>query len=139
MNLVKSKKTGRIRNVISEDSHVLSMRAADGMFTLKEEGARRLRLGFEPPTLRVVVTDESVPFNREGKNVFARFVLDCDEDIRPMDEVLVVDKNDSLIAIGRTLMNREEMLSFEMGVAVKVRQGIQMDNKGPEAGYSIRI
>jgi 7-cyano-7-deazaguanine tRNA-ribosyltransferase len=124
LDLVKSKKTGKIRNVICNDEHVLSMRAGDGMFTLKIAGARRLHKGFPSPKLRVVVNKDSVEFNREGKNVFANFVLACDDDIRPMDEVLVVDQKDDLVAIGRALMNREEMLSFKKGVVVKVREGI---------------
>ncbi len=125
VDLIKSKKTGKIRNVNSDGEHVLSMRAHDGMFTLKIDGAKRLHKGFSPPRLRVVVDDDSVEFNKEGKNVFAKFVLECDEELRPMDEALVVDKNDELIAVGRALMNREEMLSFEIGIAVKIREGIK--------------
>jgi 7-cyano-7-deazaguanine tRNA-ribosyltransferase len=125
VELKKSKRTGKIRNVISEGSHVLSMRASDGMFTLKEEGARRLHRGFKSPSLRVVVEDDSVEFNREGKNVFAKFVVECDDELRPMDEALVVNKNDELVAFGRALMNREEMLAFNIGIAVKIREGIK--------------
>lgn len=125
VKLIKSKKTGKIRNVLSDEEHVLSMRASDGMFTLKIEGARKLHKGFSPPRLRVVVKNDSVHYNREGMNVFAKFVDECDEELRPMDEVLVVNKNDDLIAIGRALMNREEMLSFKIGVAVKVREGVK--------------
>lgn len=124
VELIKSKRTGKIRNVISDEKHVLSMRASDGMFTLKQEGAIRLHAGFKRPSLRVMVENDSVEFNREGKNVFAKFVVECDEEIRPMDEVLVVDKSDELVAFGRAMMNREEMLSFKIGVAVKVREGI---------------
>jgi 7-cyano-7-deazaguanine tRNA-ribosyltransferase len=125
IELVKSKKTGKIRNVISDGEHILSMRAGDGLFTLKIKGAKRLHKGFSSPRLRVIVEDDSVEFNREGKNVFAKFVVDCDEDIRPKDEILVVDKNDGLVAVGRTVMNREEMLAFNTGIAVKVREGIE--------------
>jgi 7-cyano-7-deazaguanine tRNA-ribosyltransferase len=124
VELVKSKRTGKIRNVLCNGEHVLSMRAADGMFTLKIGGARLLHRGFPPPKLRVIVEDDSVEFNRDGKNVFSKFVVDCDEGIRPQDEVLVVDKKDELIAVGRALLNREEMLSFKMGIAVRIRDGI---------------
>jgi 7-cyano-7-deazaguanine tRNA-ribosyltransferase len=127
IELVKSKKTGKIRNVISDGKHILSMRAGDGLFTLKIEGAKRLHKGFTAPNLRVVVEDDSVEFNREGKNVFAKFVVDCDEELRPRDEVLIVDKNDELVAVGRAVMNREEMLAFNMGVAVRVREGLKKD------------
>jgi 7-cyano-7-deazaguanine tRNA-ribosyltransferase len=125
VDLIKSKKTGKIRNVISDGRHILSMRAQDGMFTLKIEGAKSLHKNFPSPKLRVVVEDDSVEFNREGKNVFAKFVLECDEEIRPSDEILVVDKKDELVAVGRAVMNREEMLSYKMGIAVKVREGLK--------------
>ncbi|MBU2565317.1 MAG: tRNA-guanine(15) transglycosylase, partial [Candidatus Thermoplasmatota archaeon] len=65
--------------------------------------------------------DDAVPFIREGKNVFSKFVVECDTEIRPKDEVLIVDKKDALIGIGRAIMNRDEMLSFKKGIGVKVR------------------
>lgn len=128
VELIKSKRTGKIRNVIVDGEHALSMRASDGFFTLKVAGARRLHSAFSSPKLRVVVSNESAEFNQEGKNVFARFVLDCDENLRPMDEVLVVNEDDDLVAIGRTLMIKEEMLAFNNGLAVKVREGVKSDH-----------
>ncbi|MCK5548197.1 MAG: DUF5591 domain-containing protein, partial [Thermoplasmata archaeon] len=122
-NIIKSKTTGKIRNVLVNERHVLSMRAHDGFFTLKLEGGKVLHEHFDGPRLRVVVAGDSVEFNRDGKNVFAKFVIECDEELRPMDEVLVVDDKDNLVAVGRARMNREEMLSFKKGVAVEVREG----------------
>ncbi len=120
---VKSRKTGKIRNVYADGEHVLSLRARDGLYTLKLAGGVRLHKAFKSPRLRVLVSEESAPFNLQGKNVFAKFVMDCDEEVRPLDEVLVVDDADNLLAVGRALMNREEMLAFQRGVAVKVREG----------------
>ncbi|MDD1768648.1 MAG: tRNA guanosine(15) transglycosylase TgtA, partial [Methanomassiliicoccales archaeon] len=124
VKLVKSKTTERIRNVLLDGKHILSMRANDGFYTLRPEGAERLRSGFPSPKLRVIVDKDSAEFNREGKNVFCGFVLDCDEEIRPFDEVIVVDESDKMVAIGRAMLTREEMLAFEKGLAVKVREGI---------------
>ncbi len=124
LKIVKSKNTGKIRNVIVDGKHVASLRAEDGFFTLRIEGARRLHTYFPFPRLRVIVSDESAEFNRIGKNVFAKFIIDADENIRPGDEVIVVDENDNLVAVGKTLMNRFEMLYFTKGMAVKVREGI---------------
>jgi 7-cyano-7-deazaguanine tRNA-ribosyltransferase len=119
IKLVKSK-NGKIRNVFVNDEHVLSVRN-DGFFTLKMNGAKKLHSIFKYPKMRVVVNDDAVPFIIEGKNVFSKFVIECDEEIRPKDEVLIVDKNDSLIGVGRAVMNRDEMLSFKKGIGVKVR------------------
>ncbi|MBE3137702.1 MAG: tRNA guanosine(15) transglycosylase TgtA [Thermoplasmata archaeon] len=125
ITIIKSKRTGKIRNIICDGSHVFSMRAEDGLFTLKLDGGRRLHRGLKYPLLRVVVTDDAVPFVKEGKSVFAKFVKDCDPDLRPFDECLIVNENDTLLAVGRTLLNRDEMLAFRHGMAVKTRESVK--------------
>ncbi len=129
VELVLSPNTGRVRNVLADGEHVLSLRARDGLFTLKPAGARRMLRAVAPPGLRVVVDDDAAAFAERGNNVFARFVRDCDGGLCPLDEVAVVDARDRLVACGRTLMVREEMLAFRRGIAVRVRQGA-----GPTAG-----
>ncbi len=124
VRIVKSKKTKKIRNIYCDDKHILSMRAEDGLFTLKIEGGRILHNSFKKPFLRVVVEDDAVPFVKDGKSVFSKFVKDCDSKLRPYDECIIVDINDNLIAVGRCLLNKKEMLSFEYGMAVKTRENI---------------
>jgi len=103
------------------------MRAGDGIFTLKIAGARILHDMFPAPKMRVVVNPDSAEFNRKGKSVFAAFVIDADPNIVPDDEVLIVDEKDELCAVGRTIMTRDEMLAFNNGMAVKVREGLNND------------
>ena len=124
LQVIRSKNTGKIRNVIVDGIHIASLRAQDGFFTLRIEGAKRLHAHFPYPRLRVVVTEDSAEFNRIGKNVFSKFVVDADNNIRPGDEVLIVNERDELLAVGKTLMNRVEMLHFNKGMCVKVREGI---------------
>ena len=125
VNIVKSKKTQKIRNIYCNNIHILSMRAHDGMFTLKIGGAKLLHDLFKPPLLRVIIKKDAVPFIKEGKSVFAKFVKDCDNNLRPYDECLVVDEKDNLLAVGRCILNKFEMLSFEYGMAVKIREHIK--------------
>ncbi len=125
IKIIKSKKTGKIRNVYTNGKHVVSMRASDGFFTLKKEGGKLLHEKFLPPHLRIFIKKEAISFIRQGKNVFAKFVLECDKEIRPYDEALIVSKDDELVAIAQCIMNREEMRSFERGVAAKTREGIK--------------
>jgi len=125
ITIIKSKRTGKIRNIICDGHHVISMRAEDGLFTLKMDGGRRLHMDLKYPLLRIVVTDDAEPFVKEGKSVFAKFVKDCDPDLRPFDECLIVNENDTLLAVGRTLLNRVEMLAFHQGMAVKTRESIK--------------
>ncbi len=122
IKIKKSKTTGKIRNIYCDGKHVASMRASDGFFTLKAEGGRRLHDFFSYPKMRVVVAREAVPFIKEGRNVFAKFVTDACRELRPYDEALIVSEDDELLAVGQCLMNREEMLDFERGVAVKTRE-----------------
>jgi 7-cyano-7-deazaguanine tRNA-ribosyltransferase len=123
VELVTSKRTRRIRNVLVDGAHILSLRAQDGLYTLKWKGGQRLHNAMESPRLRVVVETDAGAFNRKGRSVFAKFVLEADPELRPWEEVLVVDEEDELLAVGRALMNREEMLAFSVGQAVKVRKG----------------
>ncbi|MCK4347731.1 MAG: tRNA guanosine(15) transglycosylase TgtA [Thermoplasmatales archaeon] len=124
IRIVKSKKTGKIRNIYCDEKHVLSMRAGDGLFTLKISGAKMLHNFFKYPKLRVTVQDDAAPFVKDGKSVFAKFVLNCDEELRPFDECIIVDKDDDLLATGRCLLNKLEMSSFNFGMAAKTREHI---------------
>ncbi|HYM39183.1 MAG TPA: tRNA guanosine(15) transglycosylase TgtA [Thermoplasmata archaeon] len=124
ISLVVSKNTGKVRNVFLEGEHILSLRAEDGFFTLKAAGARRLHAAFSSPRLRVVVESDAVPFLREGKNAFAKFVKDADPGLRPGDEVLLVSPDDELCAVGQAAMTPREMRSFKRGVAAFVREGV---------------
>jgi len=124
IKIVKSKKTGKIRNIYRNERHILSMRASDGMFTLKIFGGILLHGYFKHPSLRVVVKEDAVPFIMDGKSVFAKFVKYCDSCLRPFDECLIVDEKDKLLAVGRCLLNQKEMLSFNCGIAVKTRESI---------------
>ncbi|MFO8133456.1 MAG: tRNA guanosine(15) transglycosylase TgtA [Thermoplasmatota archaeon] len=124
LELVTSKRTGKVRNVFCDGEHVVSLRARDGLFTLKIAGAARLHEAFDDRRLCIVMDDEAVPYVRDGKSVFARFVADADPELRPGDEAVVVDENDMLIGVGQCRMNRDEMLSFPRGMAAKTREGI---------------
>jgi len=134
VKIVKSRRTGKIRNVFVDGKHVLSMRAHDGLFTLKFPGAERLMKIFPPPALRVIVDEDAAEFCAKGKSVFARFVLEMDVHLRPMDEAIVVDQNDRLLAVGQVVLVREEALAFNRGIAVKVREGVEQGQEKKSLG-----
>ena len=121
LSFVKSRSTGRIRNVLVNGVHAFSIRAGDGYVSLTDEGARLLHGVLPYPGYRVKVDPDAIPFVQKGSNVFAKFVLDCDSAIRPGDEAMIVDPDDVLVGHGRCLMNHIEMLAFKRGVAVRTR------------------
>jgi len=113
---------GRPRQVHTDDARLVSY-GVDGRFTLGIAGGRRL-LDLPAPANRVVVDDESEPFVRDGKNVFAKFVGEVDSAVRPGDEVLVVHERGDLLAVGRAELSADGMADFDSGMAVKVREGV---------------
>lgn len=115
--------SGRPRQV-HRDGQRLVTYGRDGRFTLGVTGGRRLQAGLDPPAYRVVVGDESEPYVREGRNVFAKFVEAADDAIRPRDEVLVEHREGRLLAVGRAELSGAGMDDFETGMAVKVREGV---------------
>ncbi len=127
VSIERSKRTGKIRLVRVEGVLLASLRPTDGLFTLTIAGAERLVSGVESLGYTVTVMDEVSEFISQGRNVFAKHVLDAGSSVRPGDEVVVVDSKRRVLAVGRALLNREEMLAFGIGVAVKTRRGRDRD------------
>ena len=123
VTLVFSKKTGRIRYVYLNGEMLATLRPSDGLFSLTISGAKRLFEIDGAKCLWVKVRDEAVYFVESGGNVFAKHVADVDEEIRPAEEVIVIDGKDRVIAVGRALLSGREMKSFKRGAAVNVRMG----------------
>lgn len=124
IEIEKSKNTGKIRHIYSNKELIANMRASDGYFVLANEGAKRLHRMMNYPKNRVVVNKDSEPFVREGKSVFSKFVIECDINIRANDEILIVNENDDLLGFGKSLLNHNEIMSFNTGQAIKTRKGI---------------
>lgn len=119
---VKRSFSGRPKQVIAEGGRLVSV-GTDGRFTLGFEGGRRIQTVLDHPRGRVVVGDESAPFVRDGKNVFAKFVQNVDETIRVGDEILVVHETGELLGVGRAELSPAGMVDFTTGMAVMVREG----------------
>jgi uncharacterized protein with predicted RNA binding PUA domain len=118
-------RTGRIRQIVHGDKRVATVRANDGFFILSAYGGQRLKEVLPAPQKRVVLNDDAAPFVAKGKTAFCKFILSCDPEIRALEEVLLVDKDDSLLATGQALLSAQEMLSFRKGAAINVRYGVK--------------
>ena len=117
-----SKRTGRIRHVYCGSVLLATLRPTDGLFSLTVEGGRRL-IGGRRKRLWVKVQDDVAEFVANGRSVFAKHVRDCDEEIRPEEEVVVIDGRRRVLAVGRAVLTGREMKAFKRGVAVRVRYG----------------
>lgn len=124
-----SRRTSRIRHIHLDGKLLATLRPTDGFFSLTLEGARRI-MQIKPLRLWVKVQDDVTDFIAKGRTVFAKHVVDCDEEIRPEEEVVVIDSQRKVLAVGRALLTGEEMKAFKRGVAVRVRRGVAEKKKG---------
>jgi uncharacterized protein with predicted RNA binding PUA domain len=119
-----SKRTKRIRYIYLDGKRLATLRPTNGMFSLTVAGARRILDGTKHLRLWVKVSRDATPFVGKGKSVFAKHVVEADKDIRPREEVIVLDEMDQLLAVGRAMLTGAEMKAFKRGVAVRVRWGV---------------
>lgn len=115
-----SKSTGRLCRISRKGQLLGTFRDYDGYFVPTFSGAEVLMKAIGKK-LWVKAKKDAGPFILRGLSLFAKFVADADGNIRPGDEVFVVDSRGILLATGTALMNRKEMLSFKCGIAVKIR------------------
>jgi len=124
VDIIYSKRTGRVRHVYLDGKRLVTLRPRDGFFSLTVSGAKRIVEGVKPLHYWVKVQDDVSAFIAEGRSVFAKHIVDADEEIRPMEEVIVVNEEGEVLAVGKAILTGKEMKAFKKGVAVKVRRGV---------------
>jgi len=125
VEIVYSKSTRRIRYVYLDGKRLATLRPTDGLFSLSIDGAKRIVEKSLPVKCLVTVKNDVSKFVVEGNDVFAVNVVKADEEIRPKDEVIVVNEKGEVLAVGRAVLSGREMRAFKCGVAVKVRRGVE--------------
>ena len=122
VKVVYSQNTGRIRYIYLDKERLATPRPTDGKLSLSLAGAKRIVENSTPRCIVTVKSDVS-KFIAEGGDVFAAHVVRVDDDVRAKDEVIVVNEDGEVLAVGRAFLSAEEMRAFRRGVAVKVRRG----------------
>jgi predicted RNA-binding protein (TIGR00451 family) len=121
VEIIRSRRTSRIRYVYLDDKRLVTMRPTDGLFSLSIAGAKLIT---ERSVKCLVMAKNGVSeFVAGGSDVFAVHVVEADDGIRAKDEVIVIDESRKVLAVGRALLSGEEMKAFKRGVAVKTRRG----------------
>lgn len=123
INVVYSKKTKRPRHIWEGKTLLANYRPNDALFTITIAGAKRIIAQKPDFDQYVVVIDEVLEFIEEGKNLFARHVKEVGEGVKPGQEVIILDTKGVVAAVGKSILSKNEMLSFKTGQAVKVRRG----------------
>ena len=118
-----SPRTGRIRFINLNGERLATLRPTDGVLSLSIKAA--VFMAEKTPFAKcfVVVKNEVSKFIAEGGDVFAVHVVKVDEEVGAKDEVIAIDEDGQVLAVGRTILSSGEMMAFKTGVAVKVRHG----------------
>lgn len=128
VEVVLSKRTQRIRYVYLSGKRLATMRPTDGLFSLSIAGAKRIVRSMRSAKCFVTVNNDVSRFIAEGGDVFAAHVVRADGEIRSKQEVIVLDENGEVLAVGRSVLSGEEMKAFKRGVGVKVRRGLMEES-----------
>jgi len=115
----RSRRSGRLRALVHAGTVQFHV-GTDGVPRPTFRGAERLLPALPLGRNRVVVVDDAVPFVRQGRSLFARFVVDADPALVPGSTVLLVDRSDELLAVGRLLLAPHEIPRLSRGVAAWV-------------------
>ncbi|MCG2874462.1 MAG: prefoldin subunit alpha [Acidilobus sp.] len=115
--LLVERRRGKIRYVYTADGErLMTLRPTDFMFTISLRAGEIIRTSTRPPFMRVVVR------GYEDGDVRGEMVLLADARIRPGDEVLVVNENDELLAVGKARAPGSLMAKLKGQDVVRVRE-----------------
>jgi len=123
VDIVYSKATGRIRYVRLNGKRLATLRPTDGLLSISITAAISIAENAGFARCFVTVRKDVSEFVADGGDVFAAHIVKADDTIRAKDEVVVVDEDNRVLAVGRALLSSMEMKAFKTGVAVKVRHG----------------
>ncbi len=119
-----SRATGRIRYINLNDERLATLRPTDGFLSLSLTAAKFIAKDLASAVhCFVTVRQDVAKYVAEGGDVFAVHVVEADPEIHAKEEVIVLDEQNHVLAVGRALLSADEMKAFKTGVAVKVRHG----------------
>jgi len=125
IEIVLSPKTFKIRYLVLNNEVYLSIRASDYRFLLHIPSGLVLNNKLPHPYLRVYVNSKYSSYVKKQGNLFTKHVVVSDPDIRPGDEVLIVDiDNYDLIGVGRAVKPGWAMPLHNWGEAVRIRERV---------------
>ena len=118
-----SKRTGRIRFINLNNERLATLRPTDGVLSLSIKAAKIMAEKVPFAKCFVTLKNDVSKFIAAGGDVFAVHVVKVDDEVGAKDEVIVLDEEGHVLAVGRTMLSSEEIRAFKTGVAVKVRHG----------------
>ncbi|MCW4028265.1 MAG: pseudouridine synthase [Candidatus Bathyarchaeota archaeon] len=123
VQIVLSPRTGRIRYINLDGERLATLRPTDGVLSLSIKAAETIAKNIPEAKCFVTVKNDVAAYIAKGGDVFAVHVVKVDDEVGAKDEVIAVDEDGKVLAVGRTLLSSAEMRAFKTGVAVKIRHG----------------
>jgi uncharacterized protein with predicted RNA binding PUA domain len=124
LSFAYSRKTGRIKSFGTKDRLVGTLRS-DGGIALTIFGASILLNSSNFKQNCVIPIHDALPFVMEGRSLFCKHVEWFGSNINIGSEVVVIDKNDDVIAVGKSVVSQSQLRGRIGDVAVRVREGIK--------------
>jgi conserved protein with predicted RNA binding PUA domain len=118
-----SPRTGRIRYINLDGERLATLRPTDGLLSLSIKAAETMAKDIPEAKCFVTVKNEVASYIAKGGDVFAVHVVKVDDEVGAKDEVIAIDEDRQILAVGRTLLSSGEIRAFKTGAAVKTRHG----------------
>jgi uncharacterized protein with predicted RNA binding PUA domain len=118
-----SPRTGRIRYINLDGERLATLRPTDGLLSLSLKAAKFMAQNTPEAKCFITVKNDVSKYIAAGGDVFAVHVVKVDAEVGAKDEVIALDEDGKVLAVGRTLLSSTEISAFKTGVAVKVRHG----------------
>lgn len=118
-----SPRTGRIRYINLDGERLATLRPTDGLLSLSIKAAQTVAKDIPEAKCFITVKNDVAPYIARGGDVFAVHVVKVDDEVGAKDEVIAIDEDRNVLAVGRTLLSSGEIRAFKTGAAVKTRHG----------------
>ena len=116
-----SKKTKKIRHITLNGKILATIRPKDGFLIFTINGAEFVKEKIRELPKKVYISEEGIKSLKTTSSIFTKQIVKFDENIRPNDEVFILNLKGDIIATGRSNLSSEEIMSLKRGVAIKVR------------------
>lgn len=114
----------RKRGPGGEDIDIAYYNPVSGVLTLSEQGAIQIFQYVEKKYKRIVVSGSDFCKYTRG-SLLAPIVRYISNDVRPGDEVFIVDENDNLLGVGKSVISSVELTGIRRGEVAKVRRKVR--------------
>lgn len=135
LDIEYSRKTGKIKSFSSNKTLIGTFRT-DGGIALTIDGAKIFLQNKGFLSNCIFPIEDAIPFVSEGRSLFVKHVLRCGENVKSGSDVAVIDKDETVLAVGRSLLPfsyyssnnsiiNSPRSSVIRGIGVKIREGIK--------------